>query len=70
MEYVVVSYQDYRIVRIDGLDAGMTNDTLMVETGTHDFSLAGNDYRPSVVTMVVRQTTSLSPLIITDFESV
>lgn len=39
MEYVVVSFRAARKVRIDGQDAGFTNDTLMVERGHHVFDL-------------------------------
>jgi len=48
MEYVVVSYPTTRKVRIDGQDAGFTNDTLMVETGNHLFDLGDpRDYQPA-----------------------
>jgi hypothetical protein len=68
MEYVVVSYPIVRKVRIDGQDAGFTNDTLKVETGNHLFDL-GNppDYLPGSVTMIVQSTTAIGPLIINDF---
>jgi hypothetical protein len=68
MEYVVISYPTTRKVRIDGQDAGFTNDTLMVEAGHHLFDLGDpRDYLPGTVTMIVQSTTSIGPLIINDF---
>ena len=68
MEYVVISYPTTRKVRIDGQDAGFTNDTLMVETGNHLFDLDDpRDYQPGSVTKLVQSTTSIGPLIINDF---
>jgi len=68
MEYVVISYPTTRKVRIDGQDAGLTNDTLMVETGNHIFDLGAPwDYEPGSVTKIVLGTNSIGPLIINDF---
>jgi hypothetical protein len=68
MEYVVISYPITRKVRIDGQDAGFTNETLMVETGNHIFDLGiPRDYKPQSVTQIVQSTTSIGPLIINDF---
>ena len=68
MEYVVISYPTARKVRIDGQDAGFTNDTLMVEKGHHIFDLgAPPDYQPASVQRIVQSTTSIGPLIINDF---
>jgi hypothetical protein len=68
MEYVVVSYPTTRKVRIDGQDAGFTNETLMVETGNHIFDLSNpRDYLPGSVTKIIQRTTSIGPLIINDF---
>jgi len=70
MEYVIVSYPHNRNVLIEGEVNGVTNDTLMVDTGTHTFALEEEGYRPRTVTKVVEDTTSLSPLRITDFHPV
>lgn len=68
MEYVVVSFPAARKVRIDGQDAGFTNDTLMVERGHHVFDLgAPQNYQPASVQRIVQSTTSIGPLIINDF---
>lgn len=69
MEYVVVTYRISRKVRIDGQDAGFTNDTLMVEQGHHTFDLGDpQDYQPASVDSIVRSTTSVGPLIIKSFQ--
>jgi len=68
MEHVVVTYPTTRKVRIDGQDAGFTNDTLMVEKGNHIFDLGEpQDYQPPSVERSVQNTTSVGPLIIADF---
>ena len=68
MEFVVISYPTARKVRIDGQDAGFTNDTLMVEKGHHIFDLGlPPDYQPAWVQRIVQSTTSIGPLIINDF---
>jgi hypothetical protein len=69
MEYVYVNYVTGRSVRVDGKESGMTNRTLLVEKGHHIFDLGEpGDYRPASVQRVVQNTTSLSPLIINDFQ--
>jgi len=69
MEYVVVSFPTARKVRIDGQDAGFTNDTLMVEKGHHIFDLGlPPDYQPASVQRIVQSTTSIGPRIINDFQ--
>jgi hypothetical protein len=69
MEYVYINYVTGRSVRIDGRESGMTNCTLLVEKGHHRFDLGEPcDYRPASVQRVVQNTTSLSPLVIDDFQ--
>ena len=69
-EYVVVTYDTNRKVRIDGQDSGFTNDTLIVEKGHHTFDLGDPfDYQPATVMKIVQNTTSVGPLIINDFLS-
>ena len=69
MEYVVVSYPTNRNVRIDRQVAGRTNDTLMVERGHHIFDLGEpQDYQPPSVEKDVQDTTTVSPLVISDFQ--
>jgi hypothetical protein len=68
MEYVVVNYPTARRVRIDGKDAGFTNDTLKVEKGHHIFDLGEPpDYQPASVPKLVQNTTEVGPLILDDF---
>jgi hypothetical protein len=68
MEYVVVHYPTARKLRIDGQDAGFTNETLIVEKGHHIFDLGQPaDYQPPSVEKTVQNTTSVGPLIIDDF---
>lgn len=70
MEYVVVSYPSDRSVRIDGQVAGRTNATLMVEKGHHVFDLGDpKDYKPPSVEKNVQETTTVTPLIVDDFEA-
>lgn len=68
MEYVVVRYPTTRKVRIDGQEAGFTNETLRVETGHHVFDLGEPlAYQPASVEKIVKNTTAVAPLIIADF---
>jgi hypothetical protein len=68
MEYVVIKWAASRKVRIDGQDAGFTNDTLRVEKGHHIFDLGDpRDYLPASIALLVEKTTSVGPLIIGDF---
>jgi len=65
MEYVQVLGPKERTVFIDGRPAGLTNTTLMVETGTHEFNLDQPvNYRPSSQLAMVTNTTSISPFLI------
>ena len=68
MEYVVVNYPKARKVRVDGQDAGFTNETLRVEKGHHIFDLGDpRDYLPRSVVRNVQGTTTVGPLVIPDF---
>ena len=70
MEYVVIKWAASRKVRIDGQDAGFTNDTLRVEKGHHIFDLGDpRDYLPASIALLVEKTTSVGPLIIGGFQS-
>jgi hypothetical protein len=67
-QYVSVIFPIARKVRIDGKEAGMTNDTLMVDGGRHVFDLGEpRDYEPASVEKDVHNTTPIAPLIINDF---
>lgn len=68
MEYVIVNFSESRSVRIDGQDAGMTNQTLMVEAGHHTFDLGEPvNYNPASAEIEVKDTTSITPLIVSNF---
>ncbi len=68
MEFVVIEFPEDRTVRIDGQDAGVTNQTLMVEAGHHIFDLGEPvNYDPASVEIEVKDTTSITPLIVSDF---
>ena len=71
MEFVVVTYTVDRKVRIDGQDAGFTNDTLLVEKGTHTFDLGEPyDYQPASVETIVAETNPVAPKKIEDFRPI
>lgn len=62
MEYVTVIFPDERTVLIDGEEAGLTGMTLIVEEGTHTFSLGEPwDYVPRAMTLTISGTTSVKP---------
>jgi hypothetical protein len=63
MEYVKVNYPTNRLVYIDEVENGYTNDVLRIDAGTHVFRL-GNlaNYRPASRTVTVQDTTALEPL--------
>jgi hypothetical protein len=62
MEYVIVTYVTSRTVLIDDEEAGLTNDTLRTNKGTHTFALRGpKNYKPLSKTLTIRGTNSVSP---------
>lgn len=66
MEYVIVLFDEPREVLIDGEVAGNTGDVLMVEKGTHRFSLSDpQDYAPTYRRPVVKNTTLAAPMEVT-----
>jgi len=66
IEFVIVKYREERIVFIDGKKAGITGKTLLVNTGTHTFSLGGaQDFKPPVITRQVVGTTPVKPMEVT-----
>jgi len=63
MEHVIVSFQTNRFAYIDGEKAGITNDVLRVEAGTHEFDLGNlKNYKPESQEVEVVGTTVLQPL--------
>lgn len=68
-EYVIIRYPNDRKVNIDGKEAGGTNQTLMVSPGHHIFDLGEPfDYKPPKINAQVKNTTSITPLIIHKFQ--
>ena len=62
MEYVFVTGPKNRQVLIDGRVAGATNSIIVVEAGTHEFSLdAADDNPPQSKLAIVANTTSATP---------
>jgi hypothetical protein len=65
-ENVFVEYVASRTVYVDGTKCGETNEVFLVETGTHTFDLGKPvTYTPPAVTLQVKNTTPLDPLVIT-----
>jgi hypothetical protein len=65
MEYVKVTYPTPRLVNIDGVQSGGTNEVLRIDPGSHAFDL-GNplDYQPACQNRIVTGTTVLLPMIV------
>jgi len=63
VEYVRVRFPEIRTVFVDGRPAGRTNETLVIEAGTHEVDLGQpGDYAPSKKLVIVTNTTSISPV--------
>jgi hypothetical protein len=62
-QYVMVSFPEHRRAFIDGMPVGETNEVLMVEAGTHEFSLGlPANYDPPSIVSKVSCSTALTPL--------
>ncbi len=65
MEYVRVTYPADRVVNIDGVPGGRTNEVLRIDAGTHIFDLGETaDYEPISREVKVDGTTVLVPMVI------
>ena len=63
MEHVIVNYPENREVLVDGVENGQTNTVILVDEGTHIFSLGEpDDYEPESVEIVVENTSVLDPM--------
>ena len=66
MEYVLVSGPEQRTVYVDGQPSGKTNQILLIQAGTHEFSLGPpEDVTSPKKLAVVMKTTSIQPAKIT-----
>ncbi|HSY48341.1 MAG TPA: hypothetical protein VLC46_05990 [Thermoanaerobaculia bacterium] len=63
MEYIYVSFGEKRIVLVDGLASGNTNDTIGVQRGTHTITLGGvQNYTPPSQFVTVINTSYPNPM--------
>ena len=64
-EFVIVKFPHARDVVVDGNITAVTNEKFILNTGTHIFSLAGDDdYEPSSQTHLVEHTTADDPFVV------
>lgn len=65
MEFVKVTYPTNRVVNIDGVEGGSTNEILRIDEGTHRFDLGSPaDYKPASQDALVTGTTVLLPMVV------
>lgn len=70
MEYLIAKFAESRGVIVDGINEGMTNHMLELETGTHVVTLENPpDFTPEMHEFILRRTSELSPKVIT-FEKI
>jgi len=62
MEYIYVTFGEQRIVLVDGLASGNTNDTIGVQRGTHTITLSGAPTTPFSHQVTVINTSYLTPM--------
>lgn len=64
-QYVRVLYPDTRPVEVDDAACGETNQVLMIEEGTHRFTLGGDvPYIPPFIEQVITGTTPAMPMLL------
>jgi len=64
-EFVVVQFDENRIVEVDGSVGGHTNEIIAVAPGTHRFRLGGpSDHLPDAQIVAVYDTRSDAPLVV------
>ncbi len=62
MEYIYVEFPEKRIVLVDGLASGNTNDTIGVQRGTHTITLSGAPTTPPSQVVTVIDTSFPNPM--------
>ncbi len=62
MEYIYVEFPEERIVLVDGLASGNTNDTIGVQRGTHTITLSGAPTMPPSKVVTVIDTSFPNPM--------
>jgi hypothetical protein len=62
MEYIFVTFSEQRIVLVDGLACGNTNDTIGVQRGTHTITLSGDSTTPLSQLVTVINTSFPNPM--------
>ena len=62
MEYIFVTFIEQRIVLVDGLACGNTNDTIGVQRGTHTITLSGAPTTPPSQLVTVINTSFPNPM--------
>jgi hypothetical protein len=63
MEFIYVEFGEERIVLVDGVSCGNTNDTIGVQRGTHTITLGGDqNYAPPQQVVIVINTSFPNPL--------
>jgi len=62
-QFVIVSFPDARTVFVDGTPCGPTNEVMIVQRGTHRFTLGDpQDYDPPSIERLVVGTTEQNPM--------
>jgi len=65
MQYLLVIFPERRVVAIDEVAQGMTNELLELEEGTHTATLEGPpDYTPEMREFILRRTSELNPKVV------
>jgi len=62
MEYIFISFGEQRIVLVDDLACGNTNDTIAVQRGTHTITLSGAPTTPPSQIVNVINTSFPTPM--------
>lgn len=64
-EFIIVSFPESRTVLSGGNDVGPTNQELVINAGTHTFTLTGpEDFNPPSQQVTVQGTSVVTPMLI------
>lgn len=65
MQYLLITFPEQRVIIIDEIEQGITNDVLELEQGTHTATLKGpSDFDPKMREFILRRTSELNPKVI------